>query len=60
MIIQCGTKIHREHKTVLINIVFNNAYLQSFHELYDKTCTVKRGYFERRGNFERFAKSFCF
>ena len=40
MIIQCGTKIHREHKTVLINIVFNNAYiyLQLFHELYDKTC----------------------
>ena len=25
-----------------------------------KTTTVKRGYFERRGNFERFAKSFCF
>ena len=37
-IIQCGTEIHREHKTVLINIVFINAYLQLFHELYDKTC----------------------
>ena len=29
--------IHGEHKTVLINIVFINAYLQLFHELYDKT-----------------------
>ena len=36
MFIQCGTKlhVHREHKTVLINIVFINAYLQLFHELY--------------------------
>ena len=37
-IFSCGTKIHREHKTVLINIVFINAYLQLFDELYDKTC----------------------
>ena len=36
--ILCGTRIYREHKTVLINIVFINASLQLFHQLYDKTC----------------------